>query len=231
MRTALDLSPAPVAGRHLQAFRALPLPTHSLGHRRRATGYEIVMGITNGQTQGRGQYLEGDANITTISIRDLFPKLALPRTTQDNSPARTFRHEARRFQVRLLQVDIPAISTDIRRAGERGTLLRDLVHLQNFPLDEVIDDARDELDDLALSKASERRARTSEQKVAPEDGVLVPKGSGRGCGPATQVRAVNHVVMQQRRHMDHLDDLREPHLCGQERRVVGDHRQRSVEPS
>ena len=40
MRTAPDLLQAPVVGRHPQAFRAQPLPTHSLGHRRRATGYE-----------------------------------------------------------------------------------------------------------------------------------------------------------------------------------------------
>ena len=183
------------------------------------------MGTTNGQTQRRGQYLKGDADVTTISIRDLFPNLALPRTTQDDSPARTFRHEARRFQVRLLQIDIPAIATDVRRADERSTLLCNLVHLQNLPLDDVIDDARDELDDFALPEARERGARPSEQEIAPEDGILVPKGSGCGRGPATQVRAVNYVVMQQGRHMYHLDDLREPCLRGQRRRIVGDHPQ------
>jgi hypothetical protein len=92
--------------------------------------------------------------------------------------------------------------------------LCDPVHLQNFPLDKVIDDTGDELDDFTLSKARERGTRAPEQEVPSKDGVLVPKGSRRGRCPATQVGAINHVVMQQRRDMDHLDDLREPRLRG-----------------
>jgi hypothetical protein len=56
-----------------------------------------------------------------------------------------------------------------------------------------------------------KRARTAREsaalacpskKIAPEDGLLVPKGSVRGRGPATQVRAINYVVMQQGCHME-----------------------------
>jgi hypothetical protein len=65
------------------------------------------------------------------------------------------------------------------------------------------------------------------KKIAPEDGLLVPKGSVRGRGPATQDRAINYVVMQQGCHIDHLDDLRERRLRGQRRRVVVNHPQRS----
>ena len=171
-------------------------------------------------TETRSTYLEGDAEVPAISIRDLFPNLTLPSTTEDNGRARALRHEARRLQVRLLQVDIPAISAHVRRADERRALLRHLVHLQDLPLDEVSDDAGDELDDLALPKARERRARAPEQEVPAEDGVLVPKRRGRGRRPATQVGAVDHVVVQQRRDVYHLDDLREPRLRRERRDVV-----------
>ena len=40
MRTTPDLLQAPVVGRPPQAFRAQPPLTRSLGHHRRATGYE-----------------------------------------------------------------------------------------------------------------------------------------------------------------------------------------------
>ena len=131
-------------------------------------------------------YLEGNADITTISIRDLFPDLTLPSTAQNNSRTRALRHETRRLQVSLLQVDIPAISTYVRRrTDERSALLRNLVHLQYFSLDKVGDNAGDELDDFTLSEARERHTRASEQEVSPEDGVLVPKGSRRGRCPAT----------------------------------------------
>jgi len=161
-----------------------------------------------------GRYLEGDADITTISIRDLFPDLTLPSTAQDNSRARTLRHETRRFQVCLLQVDIPTISTHVRRTDKRTTLLRNLVHLENLSLDKVVDNTGDELDDFTLSKTRKRRTRPAEQKVTPEDGVLVPKGNRRGQCSTTQVGAINDVVVQQRRDMYHLDDLREPRLGG-----------------
>ena len=104
-------------------------------------------------------------------------------------------------------------------------MLRNLVHLQNLPLDEVVDHAGDELDDLALAETGERGARASQEEVPAEDGVLVAKGGRSGRRAATQVRVVDHVVVQQRRDVDHLDDLREARLRRQKGAVVRDGRE------
>jgi hypothetical protein len=222
MRTALGLLRAPAVGRRRQAFRVRTLPIRSPEHRLPATRYDRY--CKGRCTKIRPTYLEGDTKVATVSIRDLFPNLALPSTAQDNRCARTFRHETRSLQVRLFQVDIPAVATHIRRTDECGTLLRNLVHLQNFPLDKVVNDASNELDDFALAEAGEGRTGAPEEKVSTEDGILVAEGGRRGRYPSTQVGAVDHVVMQQRRDMDHLDDLGEPRLRGQSGGVVGDRR-------
>src|SRR6266851_2508023 len=115
MRRVLGPSQVPTVGRRRQASRARPLPTRSPGHHRRAYESPPLVPRQTG-TETRSTYLEGDAEVPTISIRDLFPNLTLPSTTEDNGRARALRHEARRLQVRLLQVDIPAISASTRLA-------------------------------------------------------------------------------------------------------------------
>jgi hypothetical protein len=86
--------------------------------------------------------------------------------------------------MRLAVFNVSAISAHMRRTDERSTLLHNLIHLQDLALDEIGDDAR-----------------ASEQEVPAEDGVLVPKRGRRGRRPATQVRAADHVVVQERRRI------------------------------
>ena len=140
-------------------------------------------------------YLECDPKVATVGIRSLFPDLALPGATQYHRRPGTLRHETRGLQVCLLQVDIPVVAANMRRADERSALLSDFVHLQDLPLDEIIDHAGDELDDLALTETGERRACASQKEVPAKDGVLVAKCGGCGRSAATEVRAVDHVVV------------------------------------
>ena len=97
-------------------------------------------------------YLKGNAKVATVGIRNLFPDFALPCATKHYRRPRALRHETRGLQIGLLQVDIPAITADIRRSDECGALLSNLVHLEDLALDEVVDYAGDELDDLAVAK-------------------------------------------------------------------------------
>ena len=176
-------------------------------------------------------YLKGDAKVATVGIRNLFPDLALPCATEHDRRPRAFRHETRGFQVGFLQVHVPAVAADIRCADKRGALLRNLVHLEDLPLDEVIDDASDELDDLAFAETGERSARTSQEEVPAEDGVLVTKGGRCGRRATPEVGMVDYVVMQQRRNVYHLDDLREACLRWQRRAVVREARELGGCPS
>jgi hypothetical protein len=87
-----------------------------------------------------------------------------------------------------------------------------LAELQDLALDKVGDDARDELDDLRLAKARERRGCAPEQKVTAKDRVLVAERGGRGRRTAAPVCVVDNIVVQQGRDMDHLHDLGEARL-------------------
>jgi hypothetical protein len=173
----------------------------------------------------RKTYLKGDAKVATVGIRNLFPDFALPCAAQHNRRPCAFRHETRRLQVGLLQVDIPAVAAHIRRSDERGALLRNLVHLEDLALDEVVDDASDELDDLALAETGECRARPSQEEVPAEDGILVTKSGWCRRRAPPEVRMVDYVVVQERRDVDHLDYLREARLRRQRRAVVRDARE------
>ena len=110
-------------------------------------------------------------------------------------------------------------------------MLHNLVHLEDLALDEVVDHTGDEFDDLALSKTGERCARSSQKEVPAEDGILVAKGGRCGRRATPQVRVVDHVVVQQRCDMDHLDYLCEACLRWERLAVVGDARELGGCPS
>ena len=90
-------------------------------------------------------------------------------------------------------------------------------HLQNLAFDQVGERARDQLDDLVVLESRERRARSAEQKVAPEDGELVAKGRGCGVSAASEVGLVEDVVVEERCYVYHFDYLSETELSGEER--------------
>ena len=110
-------------------------------------------------------------------------------------------------------------------------MLRNLIHLEDLPLNEVIDNASDELDDLALAETGECRARASQEEVPAKDGILVTKGGWCGRRATSEVRMVDNVVVQQRRNVDHLYDLREARLRWQRRAVVSKARELGGCPS
>ncbi len=59
---------------------------------------------------------------------------------------------------------------------------------------------------MIRAEPGERSARTAKEKVPAEDAELVGRIRGRDCD----------LVVQDRGNMDHLHDLREPELCGEE---------------
>ena len=78
MRTTRDLSRGLTADRCRQASRGRPLPTRNLGRHLRATK---AVGYRTMEKKVWATYLEGDAKVATVGIRNLFPDLALPCAT------------------------------------------------------------------------------------------------------------------------------------------------------
>ena len=66
------------------------------------------------------------------------------------------------------------------------------------------------------SEAEDKLARAAEEEVAAEDGELVAEGGGGGGDAAAEVGAVDDVVVQEGRDVDHLDDLGEAELRGEQ---------------
>ena len=100
----------------------------------------------------------------------------------------------------------------------------DRLQLENLAFDQVRDDARNELDDLALAQSRERGTRPPEKEVAGQHGQFVPERGRCRRSPSPQRRLVDHVVVEKRRDMDHLDYLRKAYLRREQGERRGDSR-------
>ena len=69
------------------------------------------------------------------------------------------------------------------------------------------DDGREELDDLDVAEPREIQRRAREEEVAREDRQLVAVHRVERLHAAAHLAVVHHVVVQQRRGVDHLRNL------------------------
>ena len=222
MRRARARSRARGAGRRRRACPWSPRPRRSRARRPRAVPTRAGERARTRGRRGAGRtHLECNAEVAAVGVGDLLPYLALLGPAEHDGGARALGHEAGRFEVRLLQVDVPALLADA--CGDEGLALAraagvgaGLAELEDLALDEVGDDARDELDDLVVAEARERGGRAAEEEVAAEDGELVAEGGGAGGDAAAEVGAVDDVVVEEGRDVDHLDDLGEAELRGEQ---------------
>ena len=109
--------------------------------------------------------------------------------------------ERRGFEVRLLKVVIEGHEP----LGFGG-------HLHNLSRHQVLEDPRQQLDDLRVAQRRKRDGRAREQEIAREDRQLVPNLQVQRPQTASRRGAVQHVVVQKTRDVDELGDLSQPLL-------------------
>ena len=109
--------------------------------------------------------------------------------------------ERGRLAVRLVQVVVP-VEQRLARLGRLHQLARH--HL--------VDDLRHQPHHLVVAQPREQHRRARKQKVAAEHSRLGAVELVHRRLAAPRVRTVNHVIVHQRRHVDHLDNLCEPLL-------------------
>lgn len=165
-------------------------------------------------------HLESNSEITAIPVRNVLdPRRLLALTAaEDDSRAGRLGHERRRLEIRLAHV--------LLETGRCGLLGRvgGRAELEDLALDKVGNDGGQELDDLAAAEAGKRHRCAAEEEVAGEDAELVAESGRRRLLATAQVSAVNHVVVEKGRDVDHLGDARQPPLSredGRRQRRVG----------
>mmetsp|Transcript_3741 Transcript_3741/g.14674 ORF Transcript_3741/g.14674 Transcript_3741/m.14674 type:complete len:380 (-) Transcript_3741:182-1321(-) len=152
---------------------------------------------------------------------------AVPERRVGNGPTHTFRripsvceHGGRAARVGHERSRFVEVLREIRRQAvlavdEPGA------HLRDFAAHEVLDDGREDFDDVQVSQARQGDARAREEKVARENRHFVAElGVPRRDAPPRR-GAVDDVVVEQRGGVDHLDDLGET-LLPRKRRFVAD---------
>mmetsp|Transcript_8830 Transcript_8830/g.33338 ORF Transcript_8830/g.33338 Transcript_8830/m.33338 type:complete len:229 (-) Transcript_8830:217-903(-) len=85
-------------------------------------------------------------------------------------------------------------------------------HLHDLSLHQMLDHRREQLHGLQVAEAGQRDGGPRQQEVAGQDGHLVAEHPIDRRRASPRVRLVDHVVMEQRRRVDHLCNLRQPPL-------------------